>query len=71
MASKLQEVVVKYMERVQQKTNVPRFSYGRGLLRDDGGPNRLFFTYLFGNDALAITFLRDAKLIRSQVLCDH
>jgi len=37
--------------------------------RDDGGPNRLFFAYLFG-DALPISFLQDAKLIRSQVLCD-
>jgi hypothetical protein len=71
MVSQMQEVVVKYMERVQQKSYVPRFSYGRGLLRDDGGPNRLFFTYLFGVDALAISFLQDTKLIRSQVLCEH
>jgi hypothetical protein len=71
MVSQMQEVVVIYMERVQQKTYVPRFSYGHGLLRDDGGPNRLFFTYLLGDDALAINFLQDAKLIRSQVLCDH
>jgi hypothetical protein len=68
MASQIQEVVVKYVERVQQKSNVPRFSYGRGLLRDDGVPNRLFFTYLFGYDALAITFLKDAKLIRSRAV---
>jgi hypothetical protein len=62
---------VKYVERVQEKTNVPRCSYGRGLLRDDGGPKRLFFTYLLGEDALAISFLQDAKLIRSQVLCEY
>jgi hypothetical protein len=43
----MQEVVLKYMERVQQKSYVPQFSYGRGLLRDDGGPNRLFLTYMF------------------------
>jgi hypothetical protein len=62
MVSQMQAVVVKCMERVQQKTYVPRFSYGRGLLRDDSGPNRLFFTYLLGDDALAISFLQDAKL---------
>ena len=67
---KMQEVVVQYMQRIQQKSDVPRFSYGRRLLWDDGGPNRLFFTYLFGDDALAISFLQDANLIRSQVLCD-
>jgi hypothetical protein len=66
----MQEVVVKYMQRVLQKSNVPRFSYGRGLLRGDGGPNILFFTYLFGDDALVISFLQDAKLIRNQILCD-
>jgi hypothetical protein len=71
MVSEMQDVVVKYMERVQQKTNVPRFSYGRGMLRDDGGPKRLFSTYLFGGDAVAISILQDAKLIRSQVLSDH
>jgi hypothetical protein len=27
--------VIKYVELVQHKINVPRFSYGRGLLRDD------------------------------------
>jgi hypothetical protein len=71
MVSQTQEVVVKYMEPVQQKRYVPRFSYGRGLLRDDGVPNRLFFTYLLGDDALAISFLQDAKQTRSQVLCTH
>jgi hypothetical protein len=61
MVSEMKEVVEKYIQRVQQKTNVPRYSYGRGLLRDDGGPNRLIFTYLFGDDALTISFLQDAK----------
>ena len=70
MVSQLQQVVIQYIERLQLKSYVPRFSYGRGLTRDDGGPNTLFFAYLFRDDALAITFLQDAKLIRSQVLCD-
>jgi hypothetical protein len=65
MLSKIQQVVAKYVERVHEKPYVPPFSYGRGLLRDDGGPNRLFFTYLFVDDALAVSFLQDVKLIRS------
>ena len=71
MCSEIQQVVEKYLELVQAKSYVPPFSYGRGLLRDDGGPNRLFFTYLFGDDALAISFLQDVKLIRSKVLCEY
>jgi hypothetical protein len=34
---------------------VPRCSYGRGLLRKDGAPNRNFLTYLFGHQEPAIT----------------
>jgi hypothetical protein len=30
------------------------FSYGRRMLRQDGEPNRLFLTYLFSQQALAI-----------------
>jgi hypothetical protein len=49
---------------------VPRFSYGRALLRDDGAPNRLFITYLFSDQAMAIRFLQDVGLLRSQVQCN-
>jgi len=66
--SHILEVVREYVERLQGLPFVPRFSYGRGLFRDDGGPNRLFFTYLFCERALAIQFLKDVNLIRSKVL---
>jgi hypothetical protein len=58
MASQIEEVVVKYIKRIQQKQNLPRVSYGRGLLRVDGGPNRLFFANPFGGHALAILHQR-------------
>ena len=59
MWSEMHQVVSKYVQLLQAKSYVPPFSYGRGLLRDDGGPNRLFFMYLFGDEALAITFLQE------------
>ena len=68
--SEIQQIVPEYVQRVQDIPNVPSLSYGRGLLRDDGGPNRLFFTFLFCDKALAIRSLQDVKLIRSKVLCD-
>ena len=40
MVSQLQQVVAQYVQRVQEISFVPGFSYGRGFLRDDGGPNR-------------------------------
>jgi hypothetical protein len=38
------QVVAECEERLRGKSNVPRFSYGRGMLGEDGDPNRLFFT---------------------------
>jgi len=70
MVSEIQEVVEKYMKLHQRETKVPRSSYGRELYRDDGDPNKLYFAYLFRDEALAISFLQDAKHIRSKVLCD-
>ena len=46
MVSEIQQVVAEYVQRVLNIPFVPPFSYERGLLRDDGGPNRLFFTFL-------------------------
>ena len=70
MVSEILKVVGEYVQRLQGMSYVPPFSFQRGLYRDDGGPNRLFFTYLFCDKALAIRFLQDVKLIRSQVLCE-
>jgi hypothetical protein len=68
MVSEIPKVVGEYDQQLQGMSFVPPFSSERGLYRDAGGPNRLFFTYLFCDKAIAIRFLRDVKLIRSQVL---
>jgi hypothetical protein len=39
------------------------------LMCDDGDPNRFFRTYLFTDQAVAIEFLQDVGLLRSQVPC--
>jgi hypothetical protein len=56
------------VQRVQEISFVPRFSYGRGLLRDDDGPNRVFFTFLFATKHLPLLFCKEVKLIRSEVI---
>jgi len=48
---------------------VPRSSYGCPTLREDGGPNRNFFTYLFCDKAIAMQFLMDVGLLRCKVQC--
>ena len=49
---------------------MPRFSYGRRMLRDDGAPNRCFLMYLFGEESIAIQFLKDIGILRSKMLCN-
>jgi hypothetical protein len=68
MVSEVLKVVGEYVQQLQGMSFVPPFSFERGLYRDDGGTNKLFFTYLFCDNALAIRFLQNVKLIRSQVL---
>ena len=67
MVQRITEVVAEYEDRLRMMQSLPRFSYGRGMLRKDGAPNRIFFTYLFGHQELAIQFLKDVGLIRSKV----
>jgi hypothetical protein len=69
MAESLCSIVQIYKESIRSNPNVPRFSYGRRMLRDGGGPIRLFFTYLFINPPLVYEFLKEVGFIRSRMAC--
>jgi hypothetical protein len=58
MAARILEIVRQYEQRLRGMQHVPRFSYGRGLFAEDGGPNRFLLTYLFTDQAMAIRFLQ-------------
>jgi hypothetical protein len=45
-------------------------SYDRQFMREDGGPNKEFLTFLFYNNDLAIQFLQDVGLLRRKVQCN-
>ena len=64
------EAVVDYEDRLRKMQSLPRFSYGRGMLRKDGALNRIFLTHLFGHQELAIQFLKDVGLIQGKVQCN-
>jgi hypothetical protein len=70
MVVRIKQVVAEYEDSLRKMQWVPRFSYGRGMLGKDGAPNGLFLTYLFGDQELAIQFLKDVGLIRSKVQCN-
>jgi len=63
-------VVNKYEERLRRCPYVPRFSYGRPMQSDNGGPNRCFLHYIFCDQSVAIAFLKDTGLLRSTMLCN-
>jgi len=44
-------------------------SYGRPMLREFG-PNKIFLTFLFCDQAMAIQFLKNVGLLRSKVQCN-
>ena len=67
---KLVEIVDEYEKRLQEMPFVPRASYGRRMLREDGGPNRDFLMYLFCGFGFTMQFLKDVGLLRSKVQCN-
>jgi len=70
MVEQLLQVTSEYEERLRSYDYVPRFSFGRRMLRDDGGPNRFFLMYLFYEQSLAIQILKDIGLLRSNMQCN-
>ena len=54
MVQIIKEAVADYEDRLRKMQSLPRFSYGRRIVRKDGAPNRIFLTYLFGHQELAI-----------------
>jgi len=70
MVEQLLQVTSEYKEQLRRCEYVPRFSFGRRMLRDDGDPNRLFLMYLFCEQSHAIQFLKDIGLLRSKMQCN-
>jgi len=70
MVGKIQEIFQDYEKRLQEMPFIPRGSYGRRMVRQDGGPNRDFITYLFCDHGLAVQLLKDVGLIRCKVQCN-
>jgi len=68
---KLCEVVSEYEKRLQEMPFVPRSSYGRQMLREDGGQNSNFLTYLFCDNGFGMQFLKDMGLLRSKAQCNN
>jgi len=54
MVDNLVRITSEYDARLAACPYVPRLSYGRRMLRDDGDPNRLFLAYLFCDESNAI-----------------
>jgi len=69
MVGKINEIVDNYEKPLQEMPFIPRGSFRRRMLRQDGGQNTDFLTYLFCDSGLAMQFLKDVGLLRSKVQC--
>ena len=54
MVENVKHITSEYEERLRRYQYVPRLSFGRLMLTDDGAPNRFFLMYLFCNESMAI-----------------
>jgi len=70
MVQNVIHVTYQYDERLRRCQNVPKLSYGRQMLTEDGAPNRFFLMYLFCNELMAIQYLKDIGLLRSKMQCN-
>jgi hypothetical protein len=69
MVQALRAVIDNYKQRLMAMPWAPRHSFGRDVFGADGAVNRLFLMYLFLDLDIAIQFLKDTGLIRSQMTC--
>ena len=63
MVENVMHITSEYEERLRRCQYVPRLSFGRQMLRNDGAPNRFFLLYLFCNESMAIQYVKDIGLI--------
>jgi hypothetical protein len=66
----IKSVISTYQRRLMEMPYVPKTSYGRASLGDDGQANKLVFTFLFSDMDTGIQFLKDVALLRSKVPCN-
>ena len=52
MVEQSMQVTSEYEERLRRCEDVPRFSFGRRMLKNDGDPTRFFLMYLIGYTAV-------------------
>jgi hypothetical protein len=60
------EVVAEYEKSLQEMSFLPQTSYGRTMLQEHSGPNKIFLTHLFCDHDIAIQFLKDMGLLQSK-----
>jgi hypothetical protein len=70
MVAEILKVVTEYEQHLQRTPHAPRLSYGHLMLAEDDGPNTMFFTCLFYDEAMALELLQDVGLLLSKYQCN-
>lgn len=69
MALSFSAVVKAYQDELKNLPFVPKGSYGRSLVGDDGLPTKMFFGFLFSDHEKGIKFLQECGLLKREMLC--
>ena len=70
MADEIKSVISTYQRRLMEVPYVPKTSYGRASLGDDGEANKLFLMFLSSDMDIGIQFLKEVGLLRSKMPCN-
>jgi hypothetical protein len=62
--------IKEYQDTLREKYYVPKTSFQRESLGFCGDAHKLFLTFLFGEPAIGVQFVKDAGIIRSNMLCN-
>jgi hypothetical protein len=68
MALSFSSVVKVYQDDMQNRSEIPKGSFGRSLVGDNGSPNQLFFG-LFSDSNRGVKFLQECGLLKREMPC--
>jgi hypothetical protein len=71
MALSISTVVKAYQDDMKNWPNIPKTSFRRSLVGDNGSPNQLFFGFLFSDSNRGLKFLQVCGLLKREMLCPN
>jgi hypothetical protein len=69
MAVSFATVVKSYQDELKNLTSVPKGSFGRSVVGNNGFPTRTFLRFLFADHKKGVKYLQKCGLLKTEMLC--